>query len=127
MREYVVENLGTPNVVLVIDETGFLKQGKAYCGIARDIPQAEPWPHLACLKYRAGCLRPDWTEGAGAMTMLCDVSDIKGLFLPPANMDKNQKTLLRGGSCKGSSPIFRNGPIHVHATDLVELYSEFRR
>ena len=35
VREYVVENLGTQNAVLVIDETGFLKQGKASCGVAR--------------------------------------------------------------------------------------------
>jgi len=35
VREYVVENLGADDAVLVIDETGFLKQGKASCGVAR--------------------------------------------------------------------------------------------
>ena len=35
VREYVVENLATADAVLVIDETGFLKQGKASCGVAR--------------------------------------------------------------------------------------------
>ena len=35
VREYVVENLATDEAVLVIDETGFLKQGKASCGVAR--------------------------------------------------------------------------------------------
>lgn len=35
VREYVVENLATNDAVLVIDETGFLKQGKASCGVAR--------------------------------------------------------------------------------------------
>ncbi len=35
VREYVVENLATQEAVLVIDETGFLKQGKASCGVAR--------------------------------------------------------------------------------------------
>ena len=30
-----MENLATPDAVLVIDETGFLKQGKASCGVAR--------------------------------------------------------------------------------------------
>jgi len=34
-REYVAENLATDDAVLVIDETGFLKQGKASCGVAR--------------------------------------------------------------------------------------------
>jgi len=35
VRDYVVENLGDEDAVLVIDETGFLKQGKASCGVAR--------------------------------------------------------------------------------------------
>jgi len=35
VREYVVENLATDDAVLVIDETGFLKQGKTSCGVAR--------------------------------------------------------------------------------------------
>jgi len=35
VRDYVVENLATNDSVLVIDETGFLKQGKASCGVAR--------------------------------------------------------------------------------------------
>jgi SRSO17 transposase len=35
VRDYVVEHLATPEGVLVIDETGFLKQGKASCGVAR--------------------------------------------------------------------------------------------
>jgi SRSO17 transposase len=35
VRDYVVEELGEPDAVLVIDETGFLKQGTASCGVAR--------------------------------------------------------------------------------------------
>ena len=35
VRDYVVEHLATSDAVLVIDETGFLKQGKASCGVAR--------------------------------------------------------------------------------------------
>lgn len=35
VREYVVEHLGDDNAVLAIDETGFLKQGKASCGVGR--------------------------------------------------------------------------------------------
>ena len=35
VRDYVVETLAAPDAVLVIDETGFLKQGKASCGVAR--------------------------------------------------------------------------------------------
>jgi SRSO17 transposase len=35
VRDYVVETLAAPDAVLVVDETGFLKQGKASCGVAR--------------------------------------------------------------------------------------------
>jgi SRSO17 transposase len=35
VREYVVEHLRDDDAVLVIDETGFLKQGKKSCGVAR--------------------------------------------------------------------------------------------
>ena len=35
VRDYVVEHLGDDAAVLVIDETGFLKQGKSSCGVGR--------------------------------------------------------------------------------------------
>src|SRR3954465_11703715 len=35
VRDHVVETLADPDAVLVIDETGFLKQGKASCGVGR--------------------------------------------------------------------------------------------
>ncbi len=35
VRDYAVETLAEPNAVLVVDETGFLKQGKASCGVGR--------------------------------------------------------------------------------------------
>ena len=35
VRDYVVESLATDDAVLVVDETGFLKQGKAFCGVWR--------------------------------------------------------------------------------------------
>jgi SRSO17 transposase len=35
VREYALETLDDEDAVLVIDETGFLKQGKASCGVAR--------------------------------------------------------------------------------------------
>jgi SRSO17 transposase len=34
-REYALEALSDPDAVLVIDETGFLKQGKSSCGVGR--------------------------------------------------------------------------------------------
>src|SRR5918995_5457406 len=35
VREYVVETLTAPDAVLVLDETGFLKQGQSSCGVGR--------------------------------------------------------------------------------------------
>ena len=35
VRDYALETLADANAVLVIDETGFLKQGKASCGVGR--------------------------------------------------------------------------------------------
>ena len=35
VRDYVVEHLAADDAVLVIDETGFLKQGRASCGVGR--------------------------------------------------------------------------------------------
>ena len=35
VRDYALETFADPDAVLVIDETGFLKQGKASCGVGR--------------------------------------------------------------------------------------------
>jgi SRSO17 transposase len=35
VRDHALETLADPDAVLVIEETGFLKQGKASCGVAR--------------------------------------------------------------------------------------------
>ena len=35
VRDYALETLSDPDAVLVVDETGFLKQGKSSCGVAR--------------------------------------------------------------------------------------------
>src|SRR4051794_29522347 len=35
VRDYARETLADPDAVLVVDETGFLKQGKSSCGVAR--------------------------------------------------------------------------------------------
>src|SRR3954449_11004677 len=35
VRDYALETLADADAVLVVDETGFLKQGKSSCGVAR--------------------------------------------------------------------------------------------
>jgi SRSO17 transposase len=40
VRGYVIEHLADQDAVLVIDETGFLKQGKGSCGVARQYTES---------------------------------------------------------------------------------------
>ena len=42
VRDYVIEHLGADDAVLVIDETDFLKQGKASCVIAHGVGLRRP-------------------------------------------------------------------------------------
>src|SRR6201984_3843422 len=43
VRDYVVEHLAADNAVLVIDETGFLKQDRASCGVCRQYTGSAGW------------------------------------------------------------------------------------
>src|SRR3954470_17394258 len=45
VRDPVIETLGTPEAVLVIDETGFRKQGHASCGVGRQYTGSTPARH----------------------------------------------------------------------------------
>src|SRR3954470_4868385 len=54
VRDHVVETLADPDAVLVIDETGFLKQGKASCGVGRRTRA----PPARSPTARSGCLPP---------------------------------------------------------------------
>jgi SRSO17 transposase len=47
VREYVVERLAEADAVLVVDETGFLKQGKASGGVARQYTGSWAFSHRA--------------------------------------------------------------------------------
>jgi DDE superfamily endonuclease len=49
VRDYALETLADPDAVLVFDETGFLKQGKASCGVAPVRRAKSPTARLACL------------------------------------------------------------------------------
>ena len=72
VREYALEALRDEDAVLVIDETGFLKQGKASCGVARQytgsagkitncqIGSAGLWS----LRRTTGDARPSWEGSA---------------------------------------------------------------
>jgi SRSO17 transposase len=61
VRDYVIEHFMDDDAVLVIDETGLLKQGKASCGVARQ------YRRLRCLRFAPRSfvhrLRPVSSEG----------------------------------------------------------------
>src|SRR5918998_5357843 len=42
-RDYALEHLAADDAVLVVDETGFLKQGKASCGVGRHLAFFATW------------------------------------------------------------------------------------
>ncbi len=81
VRGYVLEHLADPDAVLVIDETGFLKQGKASCGVARQytgsagkitncqigVFAAYVSRHGHAFIDRVLYLPKSWTENAGRM------------------------------------------------------------
>ena len=54
VRDYALETLADGDAVLVIDETGFLKQGKASCGVARQYTGSAARSPIA----RSACSRP---------------------------------------------------------------------
>src|SRR4029077_2542367 len=54
VREYALETLAEETAVLVVDETGFLKQGKASCGVATNTRARQARSPIA----RSACLLP---------------------------------------------------------------------
>src|SRR5215210_824044 len=58
VRDYAVETLSEPDAVLVVDKTGFLKQGQASCGVGRQ-----------------------YTGSAGKITN-CQIGVFRGLCVP---------------------------------------------
>src|SRR5690348_4991339 len=81
VRDYVVEHLADEDAVLVVDETGFLKQGKASCGVARQytgsagkitncqvgVFAAYVWRHGHAFIDRALYLPKSWTDDPARM------------------------------------------------------------
>lgn len=82
VREYALETLADRDAVLVIDETGFLKQGKASCGVARQytgsagkitncqigVFASYVSRHGHAFIDRALYLPKEWTDDPGRMT-----------------------------------------------------------
>jgi SRSO17 transposase len=61
VRAYVVEHLGDPGGVLVVDETGFLKKGTRSAGCSASTPAPPGGSRTA----RSGCLWPTPAPGGG--------------------------------------------------------------
>jgi SRSO17 transposase len=64
VRDYGVETLADTDAVLVIDETGFLKQGRASCGVARQDSGSAAYAsrHGHAFIDRALDLSNSWTD-----------------------------------------------------------------
>ena len=70
VRDHVIEHLGDDNAVLVIDETGFLKQGKASCGVGRQYTGSagkitNPLSFPTCPSHLP--FSQSWTDGSHPM------------------------------------------------------------
>jgi SRSO17 transposase len=97
VRDYVVEHLAADDAVLVIDETGFLKQGKASCGVGRQytgsagkitncqigVFAAYVSGHGHAFMDRALYLPKAWTDSSARMTA-AHVPDGTGFATKPA-------------------------------------------
>src|SRR5258708_30973662 len=97
VRDYVIEHLADDDAVLVIDETGFLKQGKASCGVGRQytvsagkitncqigVFAAYVSPHGHAFLDRALYLPKAWTDGPDRMAG-AHVPDGAGFATKPA-------------------------------------------
>jgi len=101
LRDYVIEHLADDDAVLVIDETGFLKQGNASCGVARQYTGSGrqdyelPDRRLRDLRFRHGhafidralYLPKEWTD---------DPDRLQATYVLPARaLRPNQKLATR--------------------------------
>ena len=97
VRDYALETLADEAAVLVIDETGFLKQGKASCGVSRQytgsagkiancqigVFAAYASRHGHCFIDRALYLPKAWTQDRGRMAK-AHVPEATGFATKPA-------------------------------------------
>ena len=97
VRDYALETLADVDAVLVIDETGFLKQGKASCGVSRQytgsvgkitncqigVFAAYVSRHGHCFIDRALYLPKTWTEDLERMAKV-HVPEATGFATKPA-------------------------------------------
>ncbi len=73
VRDYALETLADPDAVLVIDETGFLKQGRASCGVGRQYTGSSCIPSFRFSYIEAKGLRGRLGVYAKAQANLPDV------------------------------------------------------
>src|SRR4051812_5704502 len=121
VRGYAVETLGEPDAVLVIDETGFLKQGKASCGVGRQytgsagkIANCQIGVFAAYVSDKGHAfidrrlyLPQDWTKNPARLRAAHVPEAVEFTTKPPLALDMVQRAIPAGGPfCLGGG---RNG------------------
>ena len=112
-RDYVIERLGDPSGVLVLDETGFLKKGRHSVGVARQysgtagriencqigvfLGYASPKGHA--LIDRRLYLPKDWVEDAGRRKMAGIPAEVTFATKPKIGIAMVEATLDAGVPC----------------------------
>ena len=106
VRDYVIEHLADDDAVLVIDETGFLKQGKASCGVSRQYTGSAGKitncqigvfatyvsRHGHSFIDRALYLPKEWTDDPDRLEAACVPPDAAGFATKTKACDENDRT-----------------------------------
>src|SRR6266849_5781777 len=116
VRDYVIEHLADDDAVLVIDETGFLKQGKASCGVARQytgsagkitncqigVFAAYVSRHGHAFIDRTLYLPKEWTDDPDRLEAAYVPPDAGFATKPQLAMQRQQRVQRRSQSAEGS-------------------------
>src|SRR3954466_15929177 len=110
VHDYVIEHLADDDAVLVIDETGFLKQGKASCGVARQytgsagkitncqigVFAAYVSRHGHAFIDRALYLPKEWTTNAARLAAVHVPSDVRFATKPQLGVRMIERAIAAG-------------------------------
>ena len=100
VRDYALETLADPDAVLVIDETGFLKQGKASCGVGRQYTGSAG----KIINCQMGSLRPMRHGTCAPSSTAPSTCRRPGPTTQPAGQRRNHRAFSFGRAIGRTSP-----------------------